>query len=79
MRVTRFNIVTETRKALQGKRTKVDVYTLFQLIAPAYLETFKAEKAEPTGEDALPKFKPVKSTFPRVAGDYSGSELSIVG
>jgi hypothetical protein len=64
MRVTKFNIVKETGKALQGKRAKVDVYTLFQVIATEYLQTVKAEKAEPTGEDPLPKFRPL-STHPR--------------
>jgi hypothetical protein len=58
MRATKyvkFNVVAETHKALRGKKAKVSIYTLFQVIAPDYLQMLQAEK-EP------PKFRPVNST-----------------
>jgi hypothetical protein len=46
MRVVKFHIPTEVRKALKGKKTKVPLASLFLAIAPEYLEMLKAAKAQ---------------------------------
>jgi hypothetical protein len=61
--VTLFNVATEVRKALKGKKTKVDIDSLFHLIAPVYLEYLKAEESqarEQKGVDELERIFDLK-------------------
>jgi hypothetical protein len=56
MNITKFHIPTEVRKALKGKKTKVDTISLFHAIAPQYLDMLDAGGArveEQKGVDEL--------------------------
>jgi hypothetical protein len=51
MHVIKFNVATEVRKVLKGKKTKVPLESLILAIGPKYLEMLKAAK-EQAGEQA---------------------------
>jgi hypothetical protein len=46
MNIIKFHIPTEVRKALKGKKAKVDTVSLFHAMAPQYLEMLKILTAE---------------------------------
>jgi hypothetical protein len=45
MKLVRYNIPAEVRKAVKGKPTRVSIESLFHAIAPQYLRMLKAESA----------------------------------
>ena len=46
MSYLKFHVPTEVRKALKGKKTKVDALSLLHAIGPQYLEMVKAAEAQ---------------------------------
>ena len=46
MSFAKFHIPTEVRKALKGKKTKVDIVSLFHAMAPQYLRMLEMVEAQ---------------------------------
>ena len=46
MSIIKFHIAAEVRKALNGKKTKVETVSLFHAMAPHYLQMLKAAGAQ---------------------------------